>query len=86
MCADQGIEYADNTLDVNFPGIGLNVIVMAAEGIFFFGLTLLLEQEFFIHRITGLFKNREDEPVEINSNEVSGAITLSLRLYSASMH
>lgn len=75
MCADQGIEYVDDTLDIDFPGIGLNVIVMAAEGFFFFGLTLLLEQEFFIHRITGLFKNREAEPVEINSNDVSGAIT-----------
>jgi len=73
VCADQAIEYADNTLDVEFPGIGLNVIVMAAEGFFFFGLTLLLEQEFFIHRITGLFRNKEAEPVETNSNEVSGA-------------
>ena len=75
VCEAQGIDYVDDTLDFNFPGIGLNLIIMAAEGFLFFGLTLLLEQEFFIHQITGLFKKREIEPVEISSKEVSTTIT-----------
>lgn len=37
------IRYVDNPLSTDRPGIGVNLIYMAMEGVFFFILTLLLE-------------------------------------------
>ena len=72
MCERESIEYAENTLDFTYPGIGANLFTMALEGFLFFGLTILLEQRFFIHQIKGLLKTPgEVEEVEFQHNEVS---------------
>ena len=46
------------------------MLVMAIEGLLFFALTLLLEQDFFIHKIGPLLKPPVQEPVEISPNDV----------------
>jgi len=77
-CARLDIEYAENTLDFTYPGIGANLFTMALEGIVFFSLTIILEQKFFVHKITGLFKAPGgEEEVEFSPNEVSVVYTLS---------
>ena len=62
--------YAENELDFQYPGIGANLFTMAIEGFLFFALTLLLEQEFFIHKIAPMLKERVEEPVEISPHDV----------------
>ena len=62
--------YAESTLDFKYPGIGANLFVMAIEGFLFFALTLLLEQNFFIHKIVPLLIPPADEPVEFSENDV----------------
>ena len=37
------IRYVENPLSTDRPGIGVNLIYMAIEGVVFFALTLLLE-------------------------------------------
>lgn len=37
------IRYVDNPLSTNRPGVGVNIIYMAMEGVLFIVLTLLLE-------------------------------------------
>ena len=37
------IRFVDNPLSTTRPGVGLNLVYLALEGIFFFILTLLLE-------------------------------------------
>jgi len=72
VCERESIEYAENTLDFTYPGIGANLFTMALEGFLFFGLTILLEQKFFIHQIKGLLKTPGGvEEVEFRHNEVS---------------
>ena len=72
VCELEGIEYAENTLDFKYPGIGANLLTMALEGFLFFGLTILLEQTFFIHQIKGMLKTSGGvEEVEFSPNEVS---------------
>ena len=63
--------YAENELDFQYPGIGANLFTMAIEGFLFFALTLLLEKEFFIHKIAPLLKERVEEPLEISPHDVS---------------
>ena len=70
ICAERDILYADNALDFRFPGVGANVFTMAIEGILFFVITLLLEQNFFIHKIAPLLRPPQEEPVEISPNDV----------------
>ena len=71
-CERLGVEYAESTLDFQYPGIGSNLLTMALEGFVFFGLTILLEQKFFIHQITGLFKSPGGkEEVDFSPSEVS---------------
>lgn len=62
--------YAENALDFKYPGIGANLFTMAMEGFLFFALTLLLEQDFFIHKIAPLLKPPVDEPVETSPHDV----------------
>ena len=73
MCEREDIQYADDILQMEYPGIGANLLTMALEGFLFFGLTILLERKFFIHEIEGLLKTREVEEVEsiFSPNEVS---------------
>lgn len=75
MCAEQDVVYADGTLDFRFPGVGANVFTMAMEGLLFFVLTLLLEQQFFIHKIAPLLKTAVEEPVEISPKDVRNSRT-----------
>ena len=70
-CEEQDVLYADSELDFRYPGIGANLFTMAMEGFLFFALTLLLEQEFFIHKIAPMLKERVEEPVEISPHDVS---------------
>ena len=70
MCEEQDIVFAEGTLDFRFPGVGANIFTMAMEGLLFFALTLLLEQEFFIHKIAPLLKSVVEEPVEISPKDV----------------
>ena len=70
MCAEQDVVYADGTLDFKYPGVGANVFAMAMEGLLLFVLTLLLEQQFFIHRIAPLLRPPVEEPVEISPKDV----------------
>lgn len=76
VCELEGIEYAEDTLQFTFPGIGANLLTMALEGFLFFGLTILLEQKFFIHKIKGLLKSPGAEEVDsvFAESEVSIAV------------
>ena len=79
------MEYAENTLDFTYPGIGANLLTMALEGSVFFTLTILLEQKFFIHQIAGLFKTPGgEEEVEFSPNEVSVVCSSYAIQYSSS--
>ena len=69
-CEEQDVLYAENELDFQYPGIGANLFTMAMEGFLFFALTLLLEQEFFIHKIAPLLKEPVEEPLEISPHDV----------------
>lgn len=71
--------YAENTLQFTYPGIGANLLTMALEGFVLFVLTILLEQKFFMHQISGLLKTpgREEE-VEYSPNEVSVDVILAM--------
>lgn len=55
---------------MKYPGVGANLLTMALEGFLFFGLTVLLEQKFFIHQIVPLLKKHVEEPLEISPNDV----------------
>jgi len=84
-CERLGVEYAENTLDFTYPGIGANLLTMALEGSVFFTLTILLEQKFFIHQIAGLFKTPGgEEEVEFSPNEVSVVCSSYAIQYSSS--
>jgi len=79
VCEQEGTVYAENTLDLEFPGIGANLLTMALEGFLFFALTIILERKFFIHEIKGLLKAHETEEVEsvFSPTEVSVASVLN---------
>lgn len=44
---NDNIRYVDNPLSIDRPGIGVNIIYMAMEGVLFIALTLLLEVRLF---------------------------------------
>jgi ABC-type glutathione transport system ATPase component len=52
------IRYVENPLSVDRPGIGVNLIYMASEGVVFFALTLLLEYGFFFSKLRGIMLRR----------------------------
>ena len=70
VCAERGLEFTDNILEVSYPAIGANIIVMALEGVVFFVLTLLLEQGFFIHKLASCFVRRKIEAATVHPDEV----------------
>ena len=73
MCEREGTEYAESTLELEFPGIGANLLTLTVEGFVFFVLTIFLERKFFIHEIKGLLKTHKAEEVEsvFSPSEVS---------------
>ena len=70
VCAERGLEFTDNILEVSYPAIGANILVMAIEGVVFFVLTLLLEQGFFIHKLASCLVKRKVEAAAVQPNEV----------------
>lgn len=69
-CEQQDVVWAENELDFQYPGIGANLFTMAMEGFLFFALTLLLELEFFIHKIGPLLRPPTEESVETSPRDV----------------
>ena len=66
-----GILYTDNILDFKYPGIGANMLSMALAGVVYFIITLLLEQSFFVHKVTRLFIGQTATRAEIYEHDVS---------------
>ena len=71
ICAARGLKYFDNILEFTFPAIGLNIVVMAVEGVACFILTLLLELNFFVHKFGLLCMGRDTNPAQVNPDDVS---------------
>ena len=72
LCEETNVVYADNILEFKYPGIGANVLAMALSGVVFFIITLLLEQSFFVHKLTSLFIGRTAATqAEIYDHDVS---------------
>ena len=77
ICATRGLIYFDNILEFTFPAIGINIVVMAVEGVVLFILTLLLELNFFVHKFGLLCMGRDVRPAKINPEDVSSRVTES---------
>ena len=78
VCAQRGLEFTDNILEVSYPAIGANIIVMALEGVVFFVLTLLLEQSFFMHKLASCFIRRKIESAAVHPDEVRSNCVITL--------
>ena len=70
-CEEAGILYTDNILDFKYPGVGANILSMFLGGFVYFIITLLLEQSFFVHKLTSLFIGRTATRAEIYEHDVS---------------
>lgn len=75
-CAARGMKYSDDILETSYPAIGANILVMALEGLVFFSLTILLELNFFVHKLTSLCMSRTIKPADIHLDDVSKLVIL----------
>lgn len=52
-------------MEISYPAIGANLLVMAIEGFVFFALTVLLELNFFVNKFGTLFMGKDTKPADI---------------------
>jgi ATP-binding cassette subfamily A (ABC1) protein 3 len=67
---DDMFRYVDDVFATERPGIGVNIVYLLLEGVFFFILTLLIEYKFFIPELRGLCLNNG------NSNDHEDSVPL----------
>lgn len=80
VCEARGLLYTDNILILKYPGVGANILSMALGGVVFFIVTLLLEQRFFIHKISKLYSRQSTSKAIICASDVRLSFTDNLVL------
>ena len=70
LCATREVKYYDNIMEISYPAIGANLLVMALEGFVFFALTVLLELNFFVNKFGILCMGKDTKPADICPDDV----------------